>query len=80
MGTLQDWRPEKWENCVLRAAAEIGGEAASKIWYDVPIPDLDGLSPRELLLGNRADEVFDYLSTLEMYLPAVSPTWNASER
>jgi hypothetical protein len=80
MGSSKDTRAEQWEDCVLSAAAAIGGEAASKLWIDIPIPDLDGLSPRELLRCDRAAEVFDYLSTLPMYMPAAFPDWNASER
>jgi Protein of unknown function (DUF2384) len=79
MASSKDWHLERWEDCVLSAAAAVGGDAASKAWYDIPIADLDGLSPRELLRLDRASEVFDYLSTLEIYLPAI-PNWNASGR
>ncbi|MDF3042336.1 MAG: hypothetical protein K0Q71_5042 [Thermomicrobiales bacterium] len=79
MGSPEHWRLERWEDCVLSAAAAIGGDVASDVWFEVPIPDLDGLSPRELLLLDRAAEVFDYLSTLELSPPAIT-NWNASER
>jgi len=79
MESAKHWHLERWEDCVLSAAAAIGGDAASTVWYEVPIPDLDGLSPRELLLLDRAADVFDYLSTLEISLPAIT-NWNASER
>ncbi len=79
MESSQDWRLQRWEDCVLSAAAAIGGDAACRVWYDIPIPDLDGLSPRQLLLLDRAADVFDYLATLELRLPAIT-NWNASER
>lgn len=79
MGSYTDWRLLQLENSLLGAAAALGGEAASKLWYEIPIADLDGLSPRELLLRDRAHEVFDYLATLEMSLPSLR-IWNASER
>jgi uncharacterized protein (DUF2384 family) len=78
MGSYRDWRFQQLEDSLLGAAAALGGEAASKLWYEIPIPDLDGLSPRELLRRDRANEVFDHLATLEMSLPFAN--WNASER
>jgi len=71
MGSLKDWRVVDSEGCVLRVAAEIGGVAASTIWYEIPIPDLGGLSPRELLFHGRTVEVLEYLSMLEAQRPFV---------
>jgi hypothetical protein len=71
MGSLKDWRVVDSEGCVLRAAAEIGGVTAARVWYEVPIPDLDGLSPRELLFHGRTVEVLEYLSLLEVQRPFV---------
>ena len=73
MGSFRDWRIVKTERRVLAAAAELGGEAAAQVWYDIPIPDLDGKSPRQLVECGKADEVFEYLSMLEAEQPWERP-------
>jgi hypothetical protein len=80
MGSFQVLRCMKWEKCVRDAAEAIGGNAASRLWYEIPIPDLGGFSPRELVWRDRAAEVFEYLATLEVHMPAPTPNWGASSR
>jgi len=69
MGSFRDWRIVKMERRVLAAAAELGGEAAALVWYEIPIPDLYGSSPRQLVECGEAEQVLEYLSMLEVEQP-----------
>jgi len=65
MGSFRHPRVVEDEKLVLAAATELGGIAAARLWYDIPLPDIDGLSPRQLVESGRAREVFEYLALLE---------------
>ena len=67
--SFMDWRSKDSERRVIRAAAEIGGVAAARLWYEIPIPDLAGLSPRQLVQVGRITEVFDDLGTVDTHRP-----------
>ena len=58
---------------VIQAAAVLGGYRAARTWYDIPIPDLAGLSPRQLVEIGQARDVLDYLKLLEADLPIDHP-------
>jgi hypothetical protein len=69
MGSFKNWKLAGTEKLVLAAAAELGGADAAEVWYDIPLPDIGGLSPRRLVEAGRAHEVFEYLELLEADIP-----------
>jgi hypothetical protein len=62
-------RLQDCERRVIRVPARIGGIAAARLWYDIPIPDLDGLTPRQLVEAGQATEVMDYLALVDTQRP-----------
>lgn len=69
MDRPDDWRLVEAERRVLNAAAAIGGVDASKVWFEIPIPDLGGFSPREMVAQGQAREVLEYLALMEVPRP-----------
>ena len=62
-------RLKTYERRVIRAAAQIGGIAAAKLWYEIPIPDLRGLTPRQLVHKGQTTEVMNYLALVDTQRP-----------
>jgi hypothetical protein len=73
MGSSKPWQPVDLERRVLAAAAAIGGMAAASQWFEIPIPDLDGLSPRELVQQGRTAEALEYLEMLRAEVMWIEP-------
>ena len=70
MGSIRNWRLAETERLVLAVAAELGGEEAAQAWYELPLLDVDGWTPRQLVEYGRVQEVFDYLTMLEADIPS----------
>ena len=73
MGSKSNFEITDTEERVMQAAAVLGGWRAARTWYDIPIPDLAGLSPRQLVEIGQAHDVLEYLKLLEIDLPAEHP-------
>jgi hypothetical protein len=69
MGSIKNWRLAETEKLVLAVAAELGGVEAAQAWYEIPLLDMDGWTPRQLVEHGRAQEVFEYLTMLEADIP-----------
>ena len=67
--SFTDRRFKDSERRVIRAAAQIGGIPAAKLWYEIPIPDMAGLTPRQLVENGRTTEVMDYLALVDTQRP-----------
>ena len=67
--SFTDRRLKNSERRVIRAAARIGGNPAAKLWYEIPIPDMAGLSPRQLVENGQITEVMDYLALVDTQRP-----------
>jgi hypothetical protein len=67
--SFTDRRSKNSERRVIRAAAQIGGISAAKLWYEIPIPDMGGLSPRQLVENGQTTEVMDYLALVDTQRP-----------
>ena len=70
MGSIRNWRLAETEKLVLAVASELGGEEAAQAWYEIPLLDMDGWTPRQLVEYGRAREVFEYLTMLEADIPS----------